>query len=77
MNEPNAIAVTAVRAIETADREHATWTDADRAWASRAAAEVVGESAAPESFIATRARLACDRLAQRKDAVVRFARAWH
>lgn len=77
MNEPTALAVTAVRAIETADREHAAWTDADRAWASRAAAEVVGQDASPEAFIATRARLACDRLAQRKDAVVRFARAWH
>lgn len=76
MDERTALAVTALRAIETTDRERAAWTDADRAWASRAAAEVVGERADAATFIATRARLACDRLAERKDAVVRFARAW-
>lgn len=76
MDERTALAVSALRAIETTDRERAAWTDADRAWASRAAAEVVGENAEPAAFIATRARVACDRLAERKDAVVRFARAW-
>src|SRR6478736_6149843 len=76
MDERTALAVTALRAIETTDRERTAWTDADRAWASRAAAEVVGESAAPSIFIGTRARVACDRLAERKDAVVRFARGW-
>lgn len=76
MDERTALAVTALRAIETTDRERAAWTDADRAWASRAAAEVVGESADPAMFIGTRARIACDRLAERKDAVVRFARGW-
>ena len=43
MDEPKALAVIAVRAIETADRARALWSDADRSWASRAAAEVVGE----------------------------------
>lgn len=76
MDERAALAVTVLRAIETTDRERAAWTDADRAWATRAAAEVVGEGADPGAFIATRARLACDRLGQRKDAVVRFARGW-
>lgn len=76
MDERSALNVTALRAIETTDRERTSWTDADRAWASRAAAEVVGEAAPPATFIATRARVACDRLAERKDPVVRFARAW-
>jgi len=76
MDERAALAVTALRAIETTDRERASWTDADRAWASRAAAEVVGEAAEPQAFITTRARVACDRLAERKDPVVRFARGW-
>lgn len=65
MNEQDALAVTAVRAIENADRERVLWSDADRAWASRAAAEVVGEGAAPEAFIARRARLALERLRER------------
>ena len=34
-----------MRALETRDHAKAVWTDADRAWASRAAAEVVGERA--------------------------------
>jgi len=76
MDERTALAVTALRAIETTDRERTAWTDADRAWASRAAAEVVGENADAAAFIGTRARIACDRLAERKDAVVRFARGW-
>lgn len=77
MDERTALAVTALRAIETADRERVAWTDADRAWATRAAAEVVGDGADPALFIATRARLAGERLRQRKDVVVRFARGWH
>lgn len=76
MDERAALAVTALRAIETVDRECVTWTDADRAWATRAASEVVGEHADPATFIVTRARLAGDRLVERKDAVVRFARGW-
>jgi hypothetical protein len=65
MNEQDALAVTAVRAIESADRERTLWSDADRAWASRAAAEVVGERATPEAFVARRARLAMERLGER------------
>ena len=49
MNERTAIAVAAVRAVETTDRAHVVWTDADRTWASRAAAEVVGEGAQPQA----------------------------
>jgi len=76
MDEKTAIAVTAVRAVETTDRARAVLTDADRAWASRAAAEVVGASAAPDSFVGRRALLALERLAERKHRVARLASAW-
>jgi len=60
MNEKNALEVTAVRAIETSDRGRTLWSDADRAWASRAAAEVVGEGASVDAFVARRAKLALE-----------------
>jgi hypothetical protein len=69
MDETSALAVTAVRAIETSDRDRTLWSDADRAWASRAAAEVVGERAAPEAFVARRAELALERLGERHRAI--------
>lgn len=72
MDERDALLTVAVRAVETADRERRTWTDEDRAWASRAAAEVLGEAASPASFVAQRARLAWERLRGRD---VAFARA--
>ena len=50
--ESTALDLTAVRALETADRTHTLWTDADRAWASRAAAEVVGQGGSPQAFLA-------------------------
>ena len=50
MDERTALAVTAVKAVETADRARVFWTDADRAWASRAAAEVEGASAIARRF---------------------------
>jgi hypothetical protein len=65
LNEQDALAVTAVRAIETADRDRKLWSDADRSWASRAAAEVVGERADSDAFVARRARLALERLSER------------
>src|SRR5689334_14238918 len=76
MDERTAIAVTAVRAVETADRARAQWTDADRAWASRAAAEVVGASAGDAAFIGRRAQLALERMRERKHRVARMALAW-
>ena len=81
MNEHDALAVTAVRAIETADRERTLWTDADRSWASRAAAEVVGERADSDAFVARRARLALERLSERypplrKAVAVLYWRRW-
>ena len=49
-----------MRAIETADGARTLWSDADRAWATRAAAEVVGEAGGAETFLARRATLAID-----------------
>ncbi|MCC6197675.1 MAG: DUF2868 domain-containing protein [Burkholderiales bacterium] len=70
------MAVYAVRAVETADRARASWSDADRTWATRAAAEVVGAQASPQAFIARRAQLALERLRERKHRVARVAWAW-
>ena len=74
-DENAALEVTAVRAIESADRASAIWTDADRAWASRAAAELCGEGAAPEAFLAARARIALQRLSERSKPLSRAVRA--
>lgn len=71
MIEKSALEVTAVRAIETSDRARALWSDADRAWASRAAAEVVGEGASVDDFVARRAKLALERIGTRQPALTR------
>ncbi len=76
MDETTALAVTAVRAVETADRNRSAWTDDDRAWASRAAAETVGAQASIATFVSRRALLAMERLRERKHPVARLARAW-
>lgn len=65
MTESEALAVTAVRIIESADQDRSVWSDADRAWASHAAAAEVGESAPPQQFLACRARIALGRLEHR------------
>ncbi len=75
MDEFAALEVTAVRAVELRDGTRKLWTDADRAWASRAAAEVVGERADAASFVARRARLALERLGERARALPRAVRA--
>jgi hypothetical protein len=75
MNEKNALEVTAVRAIETSDRERALWSDADRSWASRAAAEVVGEGASVDAFVARRAKLALERIGSRQPTITRAVEA--
>jgi len=75
MNEVEALAVTAVQVIETSDRAGSHWTDVDRAWASQAAAAAVGERAAPEVFIAERARLALERLYEKFPALRQGLRA--
>ncbi|HEX9275250.1 MAG TPA: DUF2868 domain-containing protein [Casimicrobiaceae bacterium] len=75
MDEVSALEVIAVRAVETADGARTLWSDEDRAWASRAAAEVVGAQAAPETFIGRRATLAIERLGARQPALARTLRA--
>ena len=57
--------VVAVRAVETADGARASWSEADRAWASRAAAQVVGADATPDAYLARRAALAVERIGER------------
>jgi len=74
MNESSALNVIAVRAVETADSARASWSDEDRAWASRAAAEVVGAGAVPDVFLARRARLALERIGERQPALPRTVR---
>ena len=75
MDERSALETSAVRTIETRDQARALLPDDDRAWASRAAAEVVGEAAAPETFISRRAALSLERLATRHPALPRAVRA--
>ena len=75
MNEPDALNVVAVRALETADTGRALASDADRTWASRAAAEVVGADAAPDAFLARRAALALERIGERYPALPQAVRA--
>jgi hypothetical protein len=77
MDESDALSVVALRAIETADGARTLWSDADRAWASRAAAEVIGEAGAPEAFLARRANLAIERLGKLYPALPRAVRALH
>ena len=65
MDERSAREAVLVRAIETADGAREIWSDDDRAWATRASAEVVGEHARDDAFIARRADLVLERLAER------------
>lgn len=74
MDEHSALDVIAVRAIETQDRARAVWSDAERSWASRAAAGVVGEKAAADAFVAQRAALVVERLDERNRALLAAAR---
>ena len=77
MDERAALEVSAVRALETRDHAKAVWTDADRAWASRAAAEAVGEQADSAAFLARRAGLALERISERHTALPRAVDALH
>jgi len=65
MDERSAREAVLVRAIETADGAREIWSDDDRAWATRASAAVVGEHARDDAFIARRADLVLERLAER------------
>jgi len=74
LGESDVLDVVAVRALETTEGTRALWTDADRTWASRAAAEVVGEGGTPQAFLAQRARLALGRAGERFKALPRAVR---
>ena len=74
MDESAALDTTAARAVETADRDRVLWTDADREWASRAAAAIVGERASAEEFLGRRAQLVLERIGTRQPAVTRTVR---
>jgi hypothetical protein len=65
MNEHTARDVVLVRAIETADGAREIWSDSDRVWAGRAAAEIVGEAAPDATFLGHRAALVLARLVER------------
>jgi hypothetical protein len=75
MDERTARDVIAVRAVETVDAAREIWSDADRVWASTAAAEAVGEHAAADAFLGRRAALALQRLAKRHPRFVAATRA--
>jgi hypothetical protein len=75
MDEFSALNVIALRAVETADGARTLWSDDDRAWASRAAAEVVGAEGTSDAFLARRAMLAIEKLGVRKPALPRAVRA--
>ncbi|HEY0878779.1 MAG TPA: DUF2868 domain-containing protein [Zeimonas sp.] len=74
MTETEARNALLVRAFELAPPGVVDWHDDDRAWASRAAAEVEGAKAPGERFVARRAQLAIERLRAREPAVRRAQR---
>ncbi len=60
-----------VRAVETVDSDRSLWSDEDRAWATRAAGEIVGSRAPEDEFLARRASLALERLGSRHPSILR------
>lgn len=74
MDESAALETTAARAVEMADRDRILWSDADREWASRAAAAIVGERASADEFLSRRAQLVLERIGTRQPAVTRTVR---
>ncbi|MCO5100513.1 MAG: DUF2868 domain-containing protein [Burkholderiaceae bacterium] len=74
MTESEARNALLLRAFELAPPGVVRWTDDDRAWASRAAAEVEGANASGERFVARRAQLALERLGTREATVRRAQR---
>jgi Protein of unknown function (DUF2868) len=75
VNEAAARNVLLVRAFEAGTVSPEIWSDDDRAWASRAAAEVVGAGGGRDAFLARRAALAVERLGSRHRSVLRALRA--
>jgi len=74
MNERAARDVALVRAIESTDANRVIWSDADRASASRIAAEKVGATASSDEFLAERAAFVLTRIAKRHPKVQTLAR---
>lgn len=66
MNESAARDTLLLRAWETRLPAAPHWTDEDRAWASRAAAEIEGEGAALDAYVARRSALGVERLLGRE-----------
>ncbi len=75
MNEAAARQTLLVRAYEHEPAAQSTWREDDRAWATQAAAQVEGEKAAADVFLARRAALAIDRLGSRDKHVQRLLKA--
>jgi hypothetical protein len=75
VNERAARDVMVVRALETSDDAREIWSDADRVWAGRAAAEDVGEAAAEHAFLQRRAALVLERIGKRHPAFIASTRA--
>lgn len=75
VDEATARAITAMRAIETSDRERVLWSEAERAAVSHDAARAVGASASAERFLVERAALTLSRLAARHPALARVVNA--
>ena len=72
MNENAARQTVLIRAYEREPAAQSAWTEEDRAWATQAAAQVEGEQAAGDDFIARRSALAIDRLGSRDKHVGRL-----
>jgi hypothetical protein len=75
MNEAAARRTLLVRAYEREPASASPWSETDRAWATQAAAEVEGERATPDAFIARRSALAIERLGGRDKHVQRLLNA--
>lgn len=71
MNEAAARLVLLLRAHENLG-DSALWSAADRDWATRAAAQVEGENASDDAFVARRAALAIERLGTRDKQIERL-----
>jgi hypothetical protein len=78
MTEDDARRVLLLRAYES-PAGPAPWSEDDRAWATREAVAALGEGAAPERFVTTRAALAMPRLLPRAPEAARWLerRGWH
>ena len=66
IDEAAARAVLLVREVESGPTDAASWSAADRAWASRSALDSVGRDASASDFLVARAELALQRLLPRE-----------